>query len=86
MVVCVIAFWIQDPDWYVDWLGGVAAMAGLLIASFAVWGVRDVFRNQVSNSVIKAGSHEVSASDFKLIFDRVAFAPVNEALAQRAAG
>jgi diguanylate cyclase (GGDEF)-like protein len=36
VVACIVAFWIQDPDWYDDWLGGLAALVGLLIASIAV--------------------------------------------------
>lgn len=46
-------------------------LLGLLVVSFAVWGVRDAFKVSISNSVVKAGSHEVSMAEFKQIFDRV---------------
>lgn len=48
-----------------------AVLLGLLVVSFAIWGVRDAFKVQISNAVVKAGSHEVSMSEFKQIFDRV---------------
>lgn len=46
-------------------------LLGLLVVSFAVWGVRDAFKVSISNAVVKAGSHEVSQAEFKRIFDRV---------------
>lgn len=45
-------------------------LMGLLIVSFAIWGVQDAFKAKVALWVIKAGSHEVSASDFKDAFER----------------
>ena len=30
--VCLVIFWIQDPHWYVEWAGGLAALAGLVLA------------------------------------------------------
>jgi diguanylate cyclase (GGDEF)-like protein len=30
--VCLVIFWIQDPHWYVKWAGGLAALAGLVLA------------------------------------------------------
>jgi peptidyl-prolyl cis-trans isomerase D len=48
-----------------------ALLLGVLIVSFAVWGVRDAFKVSISNAVVKAGSHEVSKAEFKTIFDRV---------------
>ena len=44
-------------------------LMGLLILSFGVWGVRDVFHTRISNSVITAGSRTVSADEFKRMFD-----------------
>jgi peptidyl-prolyl cis-trans isomerase D len=44
------------------------ALFGLLIISFGVWGVRDVFKVNISNWVIQAGSREVSADEFAQIF------------------
>jgi diguanylate cyclase (GGDEF)-like protein len=37
--VCVLVFWVQDPDWYTEWLGGLAALAGLVVANIAVLNV-----------------------------------------------
>jgi peptidyl-prolyl cis-trans isomerase D len=45
------------------------ALIGLLIFCFLFFGIRDVFKTSISNSVITAGSREVTPSDFKLIFD-----------------
>lgn len=44
-------------------------LLSLLIVSFAVWGIRDVFHGRISNAVVSAGSHEVSPSDFKREFN-----------------
>jgi diguanylate cyclase (GGDEF)-like protein len=38
-VVCLTAFWIQDPQWYDSWLKGLAAVAALIAAHFAVLNV-----------------------------------------------
>ncbi len=45
-------------------------LMGLLIISFAIWGVRDMFKAHISDAVVQAGSREVSSGDFKKIFDR----------------
>jgi peptidyl-prolyl cis-trans isomerase D len=42
---------------------------GLLIVSFAVFGISDVFKGPRGSGVIAAGSREMSAQDFKLRFD-----------------
>jgi peptidyl-prolyl cis-trans isomerase D len=47
-----------------------AVLMGILIVSFALWGIRDVFRGQISDAVITAGSRTVSSVDFKREFDR----------------
>src|SRR3569832_1379370 len=47
-----------------------AVLMGLLIVSFAVWGIRDVFHGRISDAVITAGSRSVSSNDFKKAFDR----------------
>lgn len=44
-------------------------LMGLLIVSFAIFGISDVFTNRVGAWVIKAGGREVSAPDFKRMFD-----------------
>jgi peptidyl-prolyl cis-trans isomerase D len=46
-----------------------AVLIGLLIVSFAVFGIRDVFKGHVSDAVIVAGSRTVSSADFKREFD-----------------
>ena len=46
-----------------------AILIGLLIVAFAIWGIRDVFRGRISDSVITAGSRTVSSADFKRQFD-----------------
>jgi peptidyl-prolyl cis-trans isomerase D len=46
-----------------------AVLIGLLIVSFAIFGIRDVFRSHVSNAVITAGSRTVTAVDFRREFD-----------------
>ncbi|MGE5566302.1 MAG: SurA N-terminal domain-containing protein, partial [Parcubacteria group bacterium] len=44
-------------------------LLGVLIVSFAIFGIGDVFRQARSDVVVKAGSREVSAADFKREFD-----------------
>jgi peptidyl-prolyl cis-trans isomerase D len=46
-----------------------AALLVLLIISFAVFGIRDVFNAQTSAWVIKAGSRQMNSADFKRDFD-----------------
>jgi peptidyl-prolyl cis-trans isomerase D len=41
----------------------------LLVLSFLVFGINDIFNPSLSNSVIKAGNREVSATQFKTEFD-----------------
>ena len=42
---------------------------GLLIVSFAIFGISDVFKGPRGSGVISAGSRSLSAQDFKLRFD-----------------
>ncbi|MGK5680742.1 putative bifunctional diguanylate cyclase/phosphodiesterase [Actinoplanes sp. URMC 104] len=35
-VICTVVFWTRDPDWYHDWLGGLVALAGMVIAHIGV--------------------------------------------------
>jgi len=44
-------------------------LLSLLIVSFAVWGIRDVFHGKISNAVVTAGSREVSPAQFKRMFN-----------------
>ena len=47
-----------------------AVLMGLLIVSFGIWGVRDVFHVRISDAVVQAGSREISSADFKLKFQQ----------------
>lgn len=47
-----------------------AVLIGLLVVSFAVFGLSDVFRTNFSGSVIVAGGRKVEAAEFKQAFDR----------------
>lgn len=47
-----------------------AVLMGVLIVSFALWGIRDVFRGRISDAVIVAGSRTISSADFKHEFDQ----------------
>lgn len=46
-----------------------ALLMGLLIVSFALWGIRDVFRGRINDAVITAGSRSISATEFRGEFD-----------------
>ncbi|GAA0515793.1 bifunctional diguanylate cyclase/phosphodiesterase [Paractinoplanes deccanensis] len=35
-LICAIAFWIQDPDWYEEWPGALVALAGIIVAYIGV--------------------------------------------------
>ncbi len=52
--------------------GGIVAkiFIGLLAASFAVWGVADVFRGYHSDVLAKAGDSEVTVTEFQDAFNR----------------
>ncbi|KXF77354.1 peptidylprolyl isomerase [Paramesorhizobium deserti] len=46
-------------------------LLGVLVLSFAVWGIADVFRGGLSsNAVLSAGRSEVSTTEFRLAYDR----------------
>ena len=47
-----------------------AVLMGVLIISFGVWGVRDVFHVRISDAVVKAGSREILSADFKQKFQQ----------------
>jgi peptidyl-prolyl cis-trans isomerase D len=47
-----------------------AVLIGLLVVSFAVFGIRDVFKGRIAgDAVVKAGSRTLSPADFKREFD-----------------
>ena len=47
-----------------------AILIGLLVLSFAVFGVRDVFKGHVTNQVIVAGDRTMGPQEFRQQFDR----------------
>ena len=48
-----------------------AVLMGLLIVSFAVWGIRDVFGGRISgDAVVTAGSRTVSSTDYRREFEQ----------------
>ena len=47
-----------------------AVLMGLLIISFGIWGVRDVFKVRISDAVVQAGSREIGSADFKQRFQQ----------------
>src|SRR5450756_1907582 len=50
-----------------NWLGKtvLSVIMGLLIVSFAVWGIGDIFRGFGLNSVAKIGNTEISIEQFR---------------------
>jgi len=59
------AFRVFAKSWF------AAVLIGLLIVAFAVFGIRDVFGHNVSNSVIIAGSRKISEPEFRREFEQV---------------
>jgi peptidyl-prolyl cis-trans isomerase D len=53
------------------WLGKtiMAAVMGVLIFSFAIWGVADVFRGFGQSTVAKVGSSEISIEQFRQLYN-----------------
>jgi peptidyl-prolyl cis-trans isomerase D len=47
----------------------VKLLLGLLVASFALWGIGDIFRNSPANAVVEVGDSTVSAQEFKVALD-----------------
>ena len=47
-----------------------AILIGLLIVSFGVFGIRDVFKGHVTNVVVSAGARSVSPQEFKAQWER----------------
>jgi peptidyl-prolyl cis-trans isomerase D len=41
----------------------------ILIVSFAVWGIKDVFHPAIGNAVVTAGSHTIEPGEFKQMFE-----------------
>ncbi|MBR0756856.1 peptidyl-prolyl cis-trans isomerase [Bradyrhizobium jicamae] len=53
-----------------NWLGKtvMAVVMGVLIVSFGIWGIADIFRNYGQGSLAKVGSTEISAEQFRQIY------------------
>src|SRR5262245_10217131 len=54
-----------------NWLGKgiLATVMGLLIVSFAIWGVADVFRGFGQSTLLKVGSTEIGIEPFRQIYN-----------------
>ena len=46
-----------------------AVLIALLIVSFAVFGIRDMFHAKISDSVVSAGSRSITSAEYKRAFD-----------------
>lgn len=46
-----------------------AVLIGLLVVSFAIFGVSDVFRQSLTDAVIQAGSRSINSAEFRREFD-----------------
>jgi len=53
------------------WLGRLVltVIMGVLIVSFAIWGIGDIFRGGVNRTVASVGSEKISADDFRNAFN-----------------
>src|SRR6202158_1918685 len=53
-----------------NWLGkaGMAVVMGVLIVSFGVWGIADIFRGFGQSTLAKIGRTEISAEQFRQIY------------------
>lgn len=52
-----------------SWVAGL--LIGLLVISFAVWGINDVFTGAVRDEVAKVAGEKVSPADYRAEFDRL---------------
>ena len=46
-------------------------LLGLLVVSFAVWGIGDVFRSGASNAVLSVGETSVPLQEYALAYNQV---------------
>ena len=53
-----------------NWLGKtiMAVVMGVLIISFGVWGIADIFKGFGQSTVAKVGSTEISLNEFRQIY------------------
>ena len=56
----------QLKGWATTWVASI--LIGLLILSFAIWGVADVFRGYGQGSLAEVGSQPISADEFQKAF------------------
>jgi peptidyl-prolyl cis-trans isomerase D len=54
-----------------NWLGKIimATVMGVLIVSFGIWGIADIFRGFGQSTLAKVGRTEISAEQFRLIYN-----------------
>ncbi len=54
-----------------NWLGKIimATVMGVLIVSFGVWGIADIFRGFGQSTLAKIGHTEISAEQFRQIYN-----------------
>ncbi|MBL8569944.1 MAG: SurA N-terminal domain-containing protein [Phreatobacter sp.] len=50
--------------------GVLIALMGLLVASFAVWGIGDIFRGGTSTTLAQVGSTQISVQSFQTAYNR----------------
>src|SRR5437764_5181771 len=53
-----------------NWLGKtiMAVVMGVLIISFGIWGIADIFRGFGQSTLAKVGSTEISANEFRQLY------------------
>ncbi|MGB9173656.1 MAG: SurA N-terminal domain-containing protein, partial [Bradyrhizobium sp.] len=53
-----------------NWLGKIimATVMGILIVSFAIWGIADIFRGFGQSTLAKVGHTEISTEQFRQIY------------------
>src|SRR3977135_4528812 len=53
-----------------NWLGKtiMAVVMGVLIISFGIWGIADIFKGFGQSSVAKVGDTEISANEFRQLY------------------
>ena len=53
-----------------NWLGKtiMAVVMGVLIISFGIWGIADIFKGFGQSTVAKVGSTEISLNEFRQIY------------------
>src|ERR1700749_637642 len=53
-----------------NWLGKIvmATVMGILIVSFGIWGIADIFRGFDQSTLAKVGRTEISAEQFRQVF------------------